>query len=65
MDLIVTFFTYPLMNHMKIWDGTKVLFLFAKNKTVDLIATPSYEHYSVDTNDDEDQNYQLSSTDDE
>ena len=35
-----------------------------KNPTVDLTETYNYEHYSVDANDDKDQNYQLSTTDD-
>ena len=38
---------------------------FAQKNTVDLTATSNYEHYSVDTNDDKDQNYQLIITDDE
>ena len=61
----MTLFQYPLMDHMKIWDGTKVFFLFTPKKTtVYLIATYNSEHYSVDTNDDEDKNYQLSTTGD-
>ena len=43
-----------------------ISFLFdPKNLTVDLTATSNSEHYSVDTNDDENQNYELSTTNDE
>ena len=52
------------MDHMKSWDGTKV-FIGPKNSTVDLTATSNSEIILVDTNDDKDQNYQLSNTDDE
>ena len=41
-----------------------ISFLFFQNKTtVNLTATSNFEHYSLDTNDDENRNYQLSSTD--
>ena len=56
---------YPLMNRTDISDGTEVLvFVCPKNLTVDLSATSNSEHYSVDTNDQEDQNDQLSTTND-
>ena len=43
-----------------------ISFLFVpKNLTVDLTATSNSEHYSVDTNYQEDQNDQLSTTNDE
>ena len=60
----MTLFPYPLMDNMNSWDSTNLLVLcLPKKNTVDLTATSNYEHYSVDTNDDEDQNYQLSTTD--
>ena len=59
------FFSYLLIDLMKIWDGTKLLVLCSlKENTLDLTATSNSEHYSVDTNDNEDQNYQLSTTND-
>ena len=43
MKLVVTLFTYPLMDHMKSWDGTKVLVFFAQKNTVYLTATSNSE----------------------
>ena len=46
------------------WDKG-ISFCSPKKCTVDLIATSNSENYSVDTNDDKDKNYQLSTTDEE
>ena len=53
------------MYHIKIWFGTKVLVFSSRKKNVDLTVTSNSEQYLVDTNDDKDQNYQLSTTYDE
>ena len=67
MKLIVVYFPYPLIHNMKIWDSTNVIyFCWSPQKySVDLTATSNSELSSMDTNDDKDQNYQLSTTDDE
>ena len=57
-------FLYTLMNHMTIWDGTKVFFWSVPiNTTIDITATSNSKLFSMDTNDDKDHNYQLSMTD--
>ena len=64
MHLIATFFLYPFMDQKKIWYGTKVfVFCLPKKPTVDLTAIFNSVQYSVNTNDDEYENYQLSTTD--
>ena len=66
MELIAAFFSYPLKDQMKIWDGTKLsVFYSPKKTTVDITKTSNSEHYLVDTNGEKDQNYQLSTTDSE
>ena len=64
--LITALFPYPLMDYMKIWDGTRILvFVGPKKPIVDLTVTSNSELFSLDTNDEKDQNHQLSTIDDE
>ena len=60
MDQIKTLFQYPLMDYMKnrCIINVLVIFCYPQKTTVDLIATYNSEHFSVDTNYDEEDGLQ-------